>query len=97
MEAKKIIVKVLVLQMCEDGVKNLCIFSNNLTKENMFIGTSAFTPFAINHFSACSLGTSKKDTSKSVSPTADKITAIRRKTISDVGALIIETLNYFDS
>jgi hypothetical protein len=35
MEAKKIIVKVLVLQMCEDGVKNLCIFSNNLTKENM--------------------------------------------------------------
>ena len=69
----------------------------NLTKENMFIGTSAFTPFAINHFPACSLGTSKKHISKSVSPTADKITAIRRKTIGDVGALIIETLNYYDS
>ena len=35
MEAKKIIVKVLVLQMCKDGVKNLCIFSNNISKENM--------------------------------------------------------------
>lgn len=35
MEAKKIIVKVLVLQMCEEGVVNLCIFANNLTKENM--------------------------------------------------------------
>lgn len=68
-----------------------------LTKENVFLGSAAFTPFALNHFPSCSLGTSKKHTSKSVSPTADKITAIRRKTISDVGALIIETLNYFDS
>ncbi len=68
-----------------------------LTKENTLLGTAAFTPFTLNHFPACSLGTSKKHTSKSVSPTADKITAIKRKTIADVGALIIETLNYYDS
>ncbi len=68
-----------------------------LSKENTLLGTAAFTPFSTNHFPACSLGTSKKHISKSVSPTADKITAIRRKTIADVGALIIETLNYYDS
>jgi hypothetical protein len=69
----------------------------SLNKENMLIGTAAFTPFTLNHFPACSLGTSKKYISKSVSPTADKITAIKRKTIADVGALVIETLNYYDS
>lgn len=69
----------------------------NLSKETTLLGTASFTPFSVNHFPACSLGTSKKHTSKSVSPTADKITAIRRKTIGDVGALIIETLNYYDS
>lgn len=68
-----------------------------LTKESTVLGTCAFTPFSVNHFPACSLGTSKKHISKSVSPSADKITAIRRKTIADVGALIIETLNYYDS
>lgn len=68
-----------------------------LTKEATLLGTASFTPFSVNQFPACSIGTSKKHISKSVSPTADKITAIRRKTISDVGALIIETLNYYDS
>ncbi len=69
----------------------------SLTKESALLGTSSFTPFTVNGFPACALGTSKKHTSKSVSPTGDKITAIRRKTIGDVGALIIETLNYYDS
>lgn len=69
----------------------------SLTKENTLLGTAAFTPFAVNHFPACSIGSSKRHISKSVSPTADKITAIRRKTIADIGALIIETLNYYDS
>lgn len=68
-----------------------------LSKESVVIGTASFSPFAINNFPACSIGTSKKHISKTVSPTADKITAIRRKTVSDVGALIIETLNYYDS
>lgn len=69
----------------------------SITKENSFLGSASFTPFAVNNFPACSIGTSKKLTAKSVSATEDKITAIRRKTISDLGALIIETLNYYDS
>lgn len=68
-----------------------------LSKESALLGTASFSPFSAQHFTACSLGTSKKHISKSVSPTADKITAVRRKTISDVGALIIETINYYDS
>lgn len=69
----------------------------NLSKENSFMGSAAFTPFATQNFSACSLGTSKKNISKTVSPNEDKITAVRRKTVCDVAELIIETLNYYDS
>ncbi|MBQ8183180.1 MAG: hypothetical protein IJ025_04695 [Clostridia bacterium] len=69
----------------------------NLSKESSLLGTASFTPFSNQHFRACSLGTSKKHISKSVSPNTDRITSVRRKTVSDVGALIIETLNYFDS
>lgn len=69
----------------------------SLTKESSLLGTSSFTPFANQHFRACSLGTSKKHISKSVSPTTDRITSVPRKTVADVGALIIETLNYYDS
>ncbi len=68
-----------------------------LSKESSLLGTASFSPFSAQHFAACSLGTSKKHISKSVSPTADKLTAVRRKTIGDVGALIIETINYYDS
>ena len=68
-----------------------------LSKESSLLGTASFSPFSAEHFAACSLGTSKKHISKSVSPTADKLTAVRRKTIGDVGALIIETINYYDS
>lgn len=69
----------------------------SLSKENALLGTAAFSPFSAQHFDACSLGTSKKHTSKSVSATSDKITAVRRKTVADVGALILETINYYDS
>jgi len=69
----------------------------NLTKESTLLGTSAFTPFAKNHFQACALGTSKKHISRSVSPNGDKLASIRRKTVSDVSGLLIETLNYYDS
>ena len=69
----------------------------NLSKENSFMGSADFTPFATQNFSACSLGTSKKNISKTVSPNEDKITAVRRKTVCDVAELIIETLNYYDS
>ncbi len=69
----------------------------SLSKESSLLGTASFSPFANQHFRACSLGTSKKHISKSVSPTTDRITSVPRKTVGDVGALIIETLNYFDS
>lgn len=68
-----------------------------LKQESSLLGTGAFSPFAARHFAACSVGTSKKHISKSVSPTADKLTAVRRKTVADIGALILETLNYYDS
>ena len=68
-----------------------------LTKETPMIGTAAFTPFALNDFEACSLGTSKKLIAKSMSASGDKITAVRRKTIGDVASLLLETLNYYDS
>lgn len=68
-----------------------------LQSENGLLGTSSFTPFVKYGFEACSIGTSKKHISRSVSSTADKITAIKRKTIYDVGSLIIETLNYYDN
>ena len=69
----------------------------SLSKESSLLGTASYTPFANQHFRACSLGTSKKHISKSVSPTTDRITSVPRKTVGDVGALIIETLNYYDS
>ncbi len=68
-----------------------------LNKESTLLGTASFTPFSISRFPACSLGTSKKHTSKTLSPTADTLRTVRRKAIEDVAALIIETLNYYDS
>ncbi len=68
-----------------------------LTKETPLLGTASFTPFALNDFEACSLGTSKKFIAKSMTASGDKITAVRRKTIGDVASLLLETLNYYDS
>ncbi len=68
-----------------------------LTKETPLLGTASFTPFALNDFEACSLGTSKKLIAKSMTASGDKITAVRRKTIGDVASLLLETLNYYDS
>jgi hypothetical protein len=68
-----------------------------LSREAALIGTSAFTPYALNGFEACSIGTTKKLIAKSMTATGDKITAVRRKTIGDVASLLLETLNYYDS
>lgn len=67
-----------------------------LNKENFILGTSSFSPFSKEQFSACSLGTSKKHTSKSLSASTDRLSAVSKKAISDVGELIIETMNYYD-
>lgn len=83
-----------VASVIAQAAENLNI---TLTKETPLAGTAAFTPFALNRFESCSIGTSKKLTGKCMSATGDKITAVRRKTISDTAALLIETLNYYDS
>lgn len=67
-----------------------------LKNETPIVGTATFTPFSINGFEACSIGTSKKHIAKSMSPVTDKISAVRRRTISDVGSLLLETINYYD-
>ncbi len=66
-----------------------------IKSENHLLGSGAFTPFSKNHFSACSLGTSKEHTSKCFFANADKLSDIGKKSVADVGSLIIETLNLF--
>ena len=60
------------------------------------LGSGAFTPFTKNHFPACSLGTSKDCTSKCFLVNGEKLSDISKKSVADIGSLIIETLNYFD-
>ncbi len=69
----------------------------NLSKEFPKTGSAAYTPFTKNYFQACSVGTSKKYISKCFSPDADTVEDINKKTIKDLGALLIETLNYYDN
>jgi hypothetical protein len=65
-------------------------------KETVPFGSGSFTPFTKAGFSACSLGTSKKHVSKTLTITGDDLSSISKKAIKDVGALVIETLNYYD-
>ncbi len=67
-----------------------------LSKETDVFGTSTFTPYSKQGFESCSIGTSKKHISRSVSSYADKLSSVRKKTIADIGALILETLNYYN-
>ena len=82
-----------VASVIGEAAENLNI---NIHKEASLLGTSSYTPFAKNDFPACSLGTSKKHISKTISANADKLQNISKKAIADVGGLIIETLNYYD-
>ncbi len=66
-----------------------------IKSEKYLLGSGAFTPFSKNHFPACSLGTSKERTSKCFFANADKLSDISKKSVADVGSLIIETLNLF--
>ncbi len=65
-------------------------------KESTIIGTSSFTPFTVHHFSACSLGTSKKHINKCFS-TKDLLSNVSRKTIFDSANILMETTNYYDN
>ncbi len=78
--------------ICEAGA-NLGL---KLQHEKHIFGSGAFTPFSKNHFPSCSLGTSKAYTSKCFFANGDKLSKISKKSVTDVGSLIIETLNYYD-
>lgn len=68
-----------------------------LTKESPLSGSSAFTPFTQQHFKACSIGTPKKYIAKTVSHSADTASGVRRDTVENIGALLLEILNYYDN
>ena len=82
-----------VASVIGEAVENLEL---EIEKESSLFGTSAYTPFSKNGFDACCLGTSKKHISKTISANSDKLDTVSRKAISDVGGLVIETLNYYD-
>lgn len=63
----------------------------NTVSEAFLLGTGSYTPFAKERFPACSLGTSQKSRQK---PT--RLNHETKATISNMGELVIETLNYFD-
>lgn len=67
-----------------------------ITKESPLSGSSAFTPFSQNHFNACSVGTPKKYIAKTLSPNSDISSGVRRDTVTNIGALLLETLNYYN-
>ena len=82
-----------VASVIGEAAENLNI---DIQKETSLLGSSSYTPFSKNDFPACSLGTSKKHTSKTISANADTLQTVSKKAIFDVGGLVIETLNYYD-
>ena len=68
-----------------------------INKESPLWGSSAFTPFTQNNFKACSIGTPKKYIAKTVSHSADTTSGVRRDTVENIGALLLEILNYYDN
>lgn len=83
----------------EDTARVMASACDNLDlkikKETIIIGTSSFTPFTVNHFASCSLGTSKKYINKCFSA-KDTLSTISRKTIFDAANILMETTNYYD-
>ncbi len=82
-----------VASVIGEAAENLNI---EIHKESSLLGSSSYTPFSKNAFPSCALGTSKKHISKTVSANSDNLHNVSKKAISDVGGLIIETLNYYD-
>ena len=84
----------------EDIANVICEAGSNLDlrlqTENHLFGSGSFTPFSKNHFPACSLGTSKAYTSNCFFANGDKLSGISKKSVTDIGSLIIEILNYYD-
>ncbi len=82
-----------VASVIGEAAENLNI---DIHRESSLLGSSSYTPFSKNNFPACSLGTSKKHISKTVSANADKLNTVSKIAVADVGGLVIETLNYYD-
>ncbi len=82
-----------IASVINEAAENLKLI---VEKESFALGTGSYSPFSKEHFPACSLGTSKKNTTKTISAYSDKLCAVDKKAMSDVGELIIETLNYYD-
>ena len=82
-----------VASIIGEAAENLNI---SIQKEASLLGSSSYTPFSKNDFPACSLGTSKKHISKTISANSDKLQNVSKIAIADVGGLVIETLNYID-
>ena len=80
-------------EIMSDACENLSL---EIRKENAVIGTSSFTPFTVNHFASCSLGTSKKYINKCFS-SKDLLSNVSRKTIFDAANILMETTNYYDN
>lgn len=83
-----------IASVIADAADNLNI---PLKKERSLLGSASYTPFSAAGLASCSLGSSKKNIGKAYTKHGDKLSAVKRKTVADAGALIIETLNYFDS
>lgn len=82
-----------IASVIADAADNLKI---NIKKERTRLGSASYTPFSAQGLCACSLGSSKKKTGFAYGD-GDKVTSVKDKTVSRVGALLIETVNYFDS
>ena len=82
-----------VASVIGEAAENLKI---DIRRETSLLGSSSYTPFSKYDFPSCSLGTSKKHISKTISANSDNLHNISKKAIADVGGLVIETLNYYD-
>ncbi len=82
-----------IASVINEAAENLKLHVEN---ESFTLGTGSFSPFSKERFPACSLGTSKKNTTKTISAYSDTLSTVNPKVVSDVAELIIETLNYYD-
>ncbi|MBQ4207020.1 MAG: hypothetical protein II621_01820 [Clostridia bacterium] len=66
-----------------------------LDRETSPLGSACFTPFAAAGFDSCSVGTSRRLLAKNGE--AQSVDEIDKDAVAAMGALLIESLNYFDS
>ncbi|MBE6795645.1 MAG: hypothetical protein E7533_03570 [Ruminococcaceae bacterium] len=77
-----------IASIISDAAENLNI---STVSESFLLGTGSYSPFAKERFPACSLGTTQK-----TRPKSSRLTKETELTVSSIGELLIEALNYFD-